>query len=669
MNAPPLEHVFRPARIGKLELPHRILMGPMHLAIESAAGADALASFYVERVRGGAALIVTGGSAVSRVGAGGRHYTFINESSDHPKLRHIARAVHVAGGYIALQLFHAGRYASHEYFGLQPLAPSAMASRFSKSPPRAMMAGDIEQTIEDFARGARRARELGFDAVEIMGSEGYLLNQFLSPLTNRRGDEWGGDFERRTRLPLAVLRAVRKTVGSDFPVIYRLSGSDLMPGSTTDDETRTFARLLAEHGVDAIDVGVGWHESSVPTVQFTVPPGTWVRCAEQIAEAVGPTMEPVNPTPAATRKVPVIASTRIHTLELADRVLADGRVQFIALARPFLADPEIIAKARMGRIDGINLCIACNQACIDQSLQDRPVSCMVNPRAGYELALRGDAPRVAGQPSRSFAVIGGGPAGLEAARVFATLGHRVALYEARSALGGQFQLAGRIPGKADFSRTVDYFAQELRRLDVDVRLRHRLEAASLAELEEYDGVVVASGVVPRRIDLPGVDLPLVRSYPDAVLDGAPTDGPVVIIGAGGIGVDVAHLYSRQGRPVTLLCRGAAIGEHIGRSTRWVLLRELRERNVRMLTGVCYERIVPEGIWIRAPDGTRRLIEARTVVIAAGQESYDPLSRALEHQGRRLRIAGGARTAAELDAVRAFREGALAAHALATETAR
>jgi 2,4-dienoyl-CoA reductase (NADPH2) len=640
---------WRPGRIGSLTLPHRIVMGAMHLGIESRPGGDALAAFYAERARGGAALIITGGSAVSRVGAGGRHYSFINEPSEGVKLRRVADAVHQADGRIALQLFHAGRYAFERTFGLQPVAPSAVPSRFSKSTPRAMTAADIVQTLEDFAAGARRARELGFDAVELMGSEGYLLNQFLSPLTNLRDDEWGGDFARRTRFPLAVLHHVRAAVGGDFPVIYRLSGADLMPGSSTDEETAGFAGLLGAAGADALDVGIGWHESQTPTVPYTVVPGAWTSCAARIKEAAG--------------TLPVIASTRIHTLELAEWVLEQARVDFISLARPFLADAEIVAKSRAGESHRVNLCLACNQACIDRSLAEEAVSCMVNPRAGRELELPERRPA---RRRGWVAVVGGGPAGLEAARVLGEAGQRVVLFEAAQEIGGQFRLASRIPGKADYARTVAYFARELDRLGVEVRIGRAIEGHSVQALEGAEAVILATGVRPRHPQLPGMELPHVRSYSRALLEPVPDGGPAVVIGAGGIGVDVAHYLSHAGCRVTLMRRGAPIGEHIGRSTRWVLLRALRERGVEMLTGVSYERIAPEGVLIRDADGRGRLIEARQVIIAAGQEPHDPLSPALERAGRRFRVVGGARAAGELEAVRAFREGALAAHALLNE---
>lgn len=639
---------MRPGRIGSLDLPNRIIMGSMHMGIETQPGGDALAAFYAERARGGAALIVTGGSAVSRVAAGGRHYSFVNEDAEAPKLRRIAQAVHDAGGRIALQLFHAGRYGSHEFFGLQPLAPSAVTSRVTKSPPRTMNDDDLAQTRNDFVNGALRARELGYDAVEIMGSEGYLLNQFLSPITNLRDDAWGGDFERRARFPLEVLSAMRAAVGAAFPIIYRMSGADLMPESTTDDETRAFARMLAGAGADALNVGVGWHESSIPTVQFLVKPGAWVDCAHAIKTAVG--------------ALPVIASNRINRVELAEKVLAEGRVDFVSMARPFLADPAIVEKSRSGRIDAVNICIACNQACIDRSLFDGTVSCMVNPRAGNELTLREDAP--AASPRR-FAVVGGGPAGLEAARVLAARGHRVVLYEAGRALGGQFRLAAQVPGKADFGSTIEYFRAELARLGVEVRLGRPIAAdEALAELGGYAGIVLATGVLPRAVDLPGADLPHVLTYPQALLDGAPGSGPIAVVGAGGIGVDVAHLFSHAGRVVTIMRRGDVVGQFIGRSTRWALLRELRERNVQILTKISYERIVPDGIWVSDDEGHRHLIEAETVVIAAGQLRNDVLRETLERAGLAYRVVGGALEPGELDAVRAFREGALAAHAFA-----
>jgi 2,4-dienoyl-CoA reductase (NADPH2) len=665
------EYALRAGSIGTLRLPNRIIMGSMHLGIES--DGAALAAFYAERARSGAGLIVTGGSAVSRTGAGGRHYSFINDPQSAAALQEAVNGVHDAGGRIALQLFHAGRYALFASFGLQPVAPSAVPSRFSPDAPHALTDEEILETIDDFARGAKRARELGFDAVEVMASEGYLLNQFLSPLTNRRQDRWGGEFKRRTAMPRAVLREIRRAVGTEFPVIFRISGADLMKESTTAEETLAFARALADDGVDALNVGIGWHESSIPTVQQIVPSGVWVRFAAAIKSAVG--------------ELPVIASNRINSLHQANDVLAGGGVDFISMARPFLADAAIVAKAGGGEERFVDTCIACNQACIDVSLVDEPVSCMVNPRAVRELQF--PEPAAARDGVRRCAVIGGGPAGMESARALAALGHRVELFEADSELGGQFRMARRIPGKRDFGETIRYFSNELQRLGVQLRLNYRV--SEVRSFGEFDLVILASGVVPRRVALAGSDLPHVVSYADLLLRDLPVGERVAIVGAGGIGVDVAHYLSfgesnldegtrflyEQGlaapadgallvvgrKQVALMRRGSTIGERIGKTTRWTVLRALRSAGVQTFTNVTYDAIVPEGVRIRNADGTPRLIEADTVVMAAGQEANDALLPAIRSLGVPYRVIGGAKDARELNAVRAFDEGLRAAHEL------
>lgn len=666
------ERALAAGSIGTLRLPNRILMGSMHLGIEG--DGPALAAFYAERARGGVGLIVTGGSCVNRAGAGGRNYSFINEPAGSEPLQRAAKAVHEAGGRIALQLFHAGRYALLSSFGIQPVAPSAVPSRFSPDPPHALTTPEILDTIRDFATGAARARELGYDAVEVMASEGYLINQFLSPLTNRRDDEWGGDFERRMHFPRAVLRAVRASAGSDFPIIFRISGLDLMPHSTSREETLTFSSALANDGVDALNVGIGWHESAIPTVQHLVPSGIWVRYAAAVKAAVG--------------KLPVIASNRINSLAAADAALAAGSVDFISMARPFLADAQIVAKAARGEAQFVNTCIACNQACIDRSLHDAPVSCMVNPRAGRELEFpeRPAAPRTAGR----FAVVGGGPAGMESARALADLGHRVVLFEAASELGGQFRMARRIPGKRDFDETIRYFTNELARLDVDIRLAAPIADASM--LRGFDGIVLAAGVVPRGTAIPGSDLPHVVSYADVLLHDCSVGERAAIVGAGGIGVDVAHFLSfgeadvdestrflyEQGlaapsdgallvtdrKQIALLRRGRTIGEGIGKTTRWAVLRALRTAGVETVPSVSYEAIVADGIRIRGADGGSRTIVVDTVVIAAGQECNDALLEPIRALGVPFRVVGGAKDAGELNAVRAFDEGLRAAYELA-----
>lgn len=634
-------------------------MGSMHLGLEGLDdGGAALAAFYRERAVGGAGLIVTGGSAVSRVGAGGRNYSFINESSDASGLGRVPSAVHDAGGLVLLQLFHAGRYAYESSFGLTPVAPSPVYSRYSRCEPRELSGEEVLETISDFARGARRARELGFDGVEIMGSEGYLIDQFLAPATNLRDDEWGGALEGRMRFALGVASAVREAAGPGGAVVFRMSGASLVEGGPAPDEVLELARALASAGsVDAINVGMGWHESRVPTVQALVPHGAWRPWARAIREAVD---------------VPVIASNRVNTVELVEEVLAAGDADFVSMARPFLADPEIIAKALDRR--KLNICIACNQACIDRSIFDKRVSCLVNPRAGYELEFGARASRTC-----SVAVVGGGPAGMEAARALAAAGHSVALFEASDRLGGQFQIACRIPGKEDFAGTIAYFESELERLEVEVHLETPMRDAS--PLAEFDAVVVATGVVPRPIDLPGVDLPHVVTYAE-LLSGGTWGERVAIIGAGGIGVDVAHLVSHRhvefyatygleapGRPtpasappdpsraVTLMRRGTRVGEHIGPSTRWAVVQALRMAGVEILTGVTYERIEPGAVVIRDAGGGERRVDADTVVVAAGQEPDTALARSLAGAATPHLVIGGAGGASELDAERAFREGA------------
>jgi 2,4-dienoyl-CoA reductase (NADPH2) len=671
-----LAHVFSDVAIGPLKLPHRVVMGSMHVGLEAHQDdGRALAAFYAERAAAGAALIVTGGCAVSRVGAGGRSYALINEDASASALARVADAVHGAGGRILLQLFHAGRYAFERSFGLPPVAPSAVYSSFSRAEPRALSGEEVYDVVDQFATGARRAAELGYDGVELMGSEGYLLNQFMAPATNQRDDEWGGDAERRRAFPLAVTRAARAALGSGGAVVYRLSGADLVDGGAPHDAVLTLAEALAGDGLaDALNVGIGWHEARVPTVQLLVPHGAWLPWTRAVREVVS---------------VPVIASNRINTLEQAEVALAAGDADLISLARPFLADPELIARGRDG--GAVNVCIGCDQACIDRSIFDRRVSCIVNPRAGHELE---QAPvDLAGV---RVAVVGAGPAGMEAARSLRANGAAVTVFDASDRLGGQFRMACRIPGKEDYERTIEYFEAELAALRVDVRLSVRVD--DVGALSGFDAVVVATGVIPRPASIPGVEMPHVISYAQLLTGDAELPvGAVAIVGAGGIGVDVAHLLSAPrdggsgdprhdfyeryglapptgksgdlvtppvtesptytlGPEITLLRRGRRVGERVGPSTRWALLAELKSAGVRTLTEIAYERIEPGTLHVRTADGGPVVVAAETVVIAAGQLSERSLADELADAGIAHVVIGGAHDAAELDAERAFRDG-------------
>ncbi|MCC3276080.1 FAD-dependent oxidoreductase [Arthrobacter sp. zg-Y20] len=652
-----LTRVFSPVSIGSLLLPHRIVMGSMHLNREDDAGS--LAAFYRERAAGGAALIVTGGAAVNRTGAGGPNYLLINEPEAAAVLAPVLDAVHEAGGRLALQLFHAGRYAFESTYGLRPAAPSQVFSGFSRTMPAEMTGPQIEDTLADFAAAAARARELGFDAVEIMGSEGYLINQFASPLTNLRRDRWGGDPVRRQAFPLAVLQSVRSAVGSTFPVIFRTSGADFVEGSSSIGESADLAVELARAGADALNIGIGWHESTVPSVQAMVPHGHWMGIAGGIRAALA----------AADVPVPVIGSNRINSLPLAEQALAAGHADLVSMARPFLADPDIVAKSRRGDARLVNTCIACNEACIDRSLGADPVSCLVNPRAGREnyfpLLRRREL-----RNSAAVAVVGAGPAGMQAAATLADAGHRVDLYEEADGIGGQFRLAGQVPGKADFLQTIRYFGNELPRLGVRIRCGTAPTAPVLAG---YAHVLLATGVRPRPVPLPRTGNIPVLDYRRAFADAELLGNRVVVIGAGGIGVDLARLlveYAGTGpRRVTILRRGARIGAGIGPSTRWAVLQELREAGVRTMAHTVPLELRSGGLLVRDEAGNRTVLPADAVVLAAGQVPHNPLQGHLEAAGAPFTVIGGARDASGLNAVRAFEQGLAAATDLIRSLAR
>lgn len=662
-----MRRLFEPIRLAGVTFPNRIVMGSMHTGLETMEnGMERLARFYAERARGGAGIIVTGGMAVCPEGGLGPEAAAIHDDAQVEQIRPVTEAVHREGGRIFLQLFHAGRYAYKEMTGLDPVAPSPIQAPINRTAPRELSEEEIEQTIQAFVDGALRARAAGFDGVEIMGSEGYLINQFLSPVTNRRTDRWGGTFTNRCRFGVEIAKRIRAAVGSQYPVIFRMSGLDLIPNSTTLEETVRFAQLLEEAGVDALNVGIGWHESQVPTIAMMVPRGSFVWVAREIKAAVG---------------IPVMASNRINDLRLAEQCLREGMCDLVSLARPFLADPQIVNKSKAGRFDEVNTCIACNQACLDHIFSGKPVSCLVNPEAGREKEL---AIKPAAMQKR-VAVVGAGPAGLEAARVLAIRGHQVVLFEREQQVGGQLNYARLVPDKEEFDETLRYYRTQLGKHGVDVRCGVEVTVEML-RTEAFDEVVLATGVIPRRPDLPGIDLPHVVSYTDVFEGKAEIGRRVVIIGAGGIACDLAHMLCewngvsaksaeyllewgivdaaslhnvlRSRREITMLRRGRQVGTGLGKTTRWAVLARLKQQGVNMLTEIDYREITPDGVWI-VYRGEERLLPADTVVIAAGATSNDRLASSLTGT-LPVHVIGGAREAGELDAKRAILEGALVA---------
>ncbi len=662
-------HLLRPLDLGFTTLRNRVLMGSMHTNLEERGDWNRVAEFYATRARGGVGLMVTGGMAPNREGGVFPGAAGLFTPEDIANHRMITDRVHEADGKIAMQILHAGRYA----YGPDCVAPSPVKSPISPFPPKELDEDGIEKQISDIATAAARAREAGYDGAEIMGSEGYFLNQFLVTHTNKRTDRWGGSYENRMRLPVEVVRRARAAVGPDFILIYRLSMIDLVPNGSTHDEVVQLAQAVEAAGANIINTGIGWHEARVPTIATSVPRRAFAWVTQKLMGKVG---------------VPLITSNRINTPEVAEQVLAEGCADMVSLARPFLADPDFVAKAARGQSHLIAPCIACNQACLDHTFQGKVSTCLVNPKAAFETELAvtpTDAPR-------QIAVVGAGPAGLSAAITAAERGHKVVLFDKADTLGGQLNMARKVPGKEEFDGLVDWFTAMTQAAGVELRLGTE---ATVETLEGFDAVIVATGVLPRDPQIPGQDHASVKGYVDVLRDGAEVGKRVAIIGAGGIGFDVAEFLvtadsptenlpdwmrewgvtdpaeARSGlapegprpdaaeREVVLLQRKAERpGKRLGKTTGWIHRAALKMKGVEMRSGVNYERIDDAGLHVSYGEARERpeVIACDTIVLCAGQVSERTLAEALEAKGVETHVIGGADVAAELDAKRAIDQG-------------
>jgi 2,4-dienoyl-CoA reductase (NADPH2) len=663
-------HLLAPLDLGFVTLSNRVLMGSMHTGLEDrASDYPRLAAYFAERARGGVGLIVTGGIAPNRRGWVAPFAGKLSARHEVRRHRLVTDAVHGQGGRICMQILHTGRYAYHPL----AVAPSAIRSPITPFTPHELSARGVERQIAAFVRCAELARSAGYDGVEVMGSEGYLINQFLVTRTNRRTDEWGGAFAQRMRFATEIVTRIRRATGRDFIIIFRLSMLDLVEGGNTWDETVELARAIESAGATLINTGIGWHEARIPTIATLVPRGAFTWVTAKLRGVV---------------RLPLITTNRINTPAVAEAILAAGQADMVSMARPMLADPEFVRKAAAGRADEINTCIGCNQACLDHVFEKKTASCLVNPRACHESELiytRTASPR-------RIAVIGAGPAGLACASVAAQRGHQVTLFDAAPAIGGQFNMARRIPGKEEFDETLRYFAKQLALGGVILRLGVRVEAGDIIA-DRYDAVALATGVIPRVPQIEGIDHARVLFYTDVLLRSAPVGDRVAIVGAGGIGFDVAMFLSQAetsasldvdaflaswGIDTTLAARGGLLqhalppaksrraisllqrkagrpGADLGRTTGWIHRMELKRRGVRMLDGIGYRRIDDRGLHIER-NGRPELIEADNVVICAGQESLRELEAPLRAAGVETHLLGGALLAAELDAKRAIGEG-------------
>jgi 2,4-dienoyl-CoA reductase (NADPH2) len=662
-------HLLAPLDLGFTTLKNRVLMGSMHTGLEEHKnGFEKMAAYFAERAKGGVGLIVTGGIAPNRAGWVGpfsAKLTTAKEARSHVK---ITEAVHREGGKICLQILHSGRYGYHPL----AVAPSAIKSPISPFKPWKLSGRGVEKTISAFARTAKLAQDAGYDGVEIMGSEGYLINQFIVSKTNKRKDKWGGAYENRIQFPIEIVRRVRKAVGPNFIIIYRLSMLDLVDDGSTWEEVELLAREIEAAGATIINTGIGWHEARVPTIATMVPRGGFSWVTKRL-------MGKVN--------IPLITTNRINTPELANQILADGHADMVSMARPFLADPDFVRKAEEGRADEINTCIACNQACLDHVFENKTASCLVNPRACHETELNYTPTKA----PKKIAVVGAGPAGLAYASIAAERGHTIDLFEAEKEIGGQFNMAKLVPGKEEFHETLRYFGKKIENAGVNLHLNRRVSAQELIA-GKYDEVILATGVSPRGIQLEGIDHAKVLSYIDVLKHRKEVGHKVAIIGAGGIGFDVAEFLSHEGvssslsvpvfmeewgvdmdyqnrgaltkaapepsaRQIYLLQRSKGkLGARLSKTTGWIHRRSLKNKAVKMLGEVQYQKIDDAGLHIISK-GEPQVLEVDHIIICAGQEPLRALWQPLQDSGVKVQLIGGADEARELDAKRAISQAA------------
>ena len=663
-------HLLAPLDLGFTTLKNRVLMGSMHVGLEEVEGGyDRMAAFYAERAAGGVGLIVTGGISPNDHGVtfhGGSKLDTLEEAEKH---KVITQAVHDAGGKIALQILHTGRYS----YQAENVAPSAIQAPINPVKPHALTSAEVNQTIADFVNCAKLSKIAGYDGVEIMGSEGYLINEFIAARTNHRDDEWGGSYENRIRFPIEIVKRTRAEVGENFIIIYRLSMLDLVEGGSTLEEVIQLAKEIEKAGATIINTGIGWHEARIPTIATKVPRAAFTWVTKKLKGSV---------------QIPLVTSNRINTPEMAEHVLAQGDADMVSMARPMLADAEFVVKAEQGRSDEINTCIGCNQACLDQIFSMQIATCLVNPRACYETELIFKESAV----KKNIAVIGAGPAGLSFATYAADRGHQVTVFDAASQIGGQFNIAKTIPGKEEFYETLRYFKRKIElQPNIKLVLNHTATYEELSA-ENYDDIVVATGVTPRELTIEGIDHPKVLSYIEVLRERKPVGKKVAIIGAGGIGFDTAEYLSHEGesgslnpqkfydergidtsyahvgglkqpvleqsdREIYLLQRKAkAVGASLGKTTGWIHRTGLKHRDVKMIAGASYDKIDDQGLHITVNDQPM-VLEVDHVIICAGQESYTAMYDQLKADGKNVHLIGGAKEAGELDAKRAIRQGA------------